>query len=378
MPMFTSPHIAQTVPGSAYIGDVAIIGDGSRSVGLGSILSLAGHHVRLWLPEGDAPQECEIRQRQARVGHIRGKAAFQKVGNDVAAIAGGASCIILESPAIKYGGAIDLLGPYLSNGQTILLSNAPLGAALQFSHELGKIKDDVQVNIVEMGRLFDSVRIEAAVVLANGPRKAINFCGLSRNQTHRGLNVAGGLWMGLVPTSNVLERGFSEVERFLRPVLRLFRLINGSEDELTSLKSGLSAPLINLVRAVEKEVSQVARTFKLMVPGFSQLLRDYAGAPDSSLEEQILSIDQILMLNDLRLFEPYASTVEEIARETADTLVLLEEFARLGRVAVPTIDSIIELASTVCDRDLRKEGRKLGHLGLAGFDVQEIVEYVNA
>src|SRR5205814_1814616 len=114
-----------------------------------------------------------------------------------------------------YGASLVGLSPYLTNGQTIVLANAPLGAALQFSRELGAVKPGLQVNILEMGALFDSVKIDGNVALLVGPRKRVSVCGLSRNETRRALSAVSYLRGGFVPASNVLERGFTEVERLV-------------------------------------------------------------------------------------------------------------------------------------------------------------------
>jgi hypothetical protein len=50
----------------------------------------------------------------------------------------------------------------------------------------------------------------------------------------------------------------------------------------------------------------------------------------------------------------------------------------LARLPVPTIDAVIELASCITHRELRKEGRGLHELGLVGLDVREIVELINS
>jgi aspartyl/asparaginyl beta-hydroxylase (cupin superfamily) len=52
--------------------------------------------------------------------------------------------------------------------------------------------------------------------------------------------------------------------------------------------------------------------------------------------------------------------------------------ARLAYIAVPMIDTVIELATVLTNVDIRKEARQLSDIGLIGMDAKEIIEHVNA
>ena len=69
---------------------------------------------------------------------------------------------------------------------------------------------------------------------------------------------------------------------------------------------------------------------------------------------------------------------DKLRREVRETLALVSAFALMVRQPVAALDAVVELASVVTGTDLRKDGRCLDDLGLVGFDVDEIVETVNA
>jgi hypothetical protein len=358
--VFSISALGQYVQTAAGPCDIAIIGDGTEEAGLGAILSMAGHKVRLFGEGNVLPSECEIRQRQNNVGQIRGNSKFAAVSCNIEVVVAGASCILLQSSATKYGELIRLIAPYLSNGQTLVLVNAPLGGAFQCLNELRLVRTDIQINILEMGQLFDSMQVEHGVALAAGPRKRVSISGLTRNETRRGLAVARNLWMGLVPASNVLERGMLDAERLMRPALTLFAALGNS------LANGNTVPaaILALLQGLDNEIQQISKAYKLVVPPFQQSLADYCERSGSTFDSQILEV--CTRENDA------------LSTEVGETLVLCEELARLARIPVPIVDSIIELSSVIVGEDLRKSARTLHDLGLVGFDFNEIVEIVNA
>jgi len=372
------PVLAQGVQDVATLTEVAIVGDGSRSLAIAGALALHGHPVRVWALEQEVPAECEIRYRRARVGHLRGQVGYAEVSSDPAAVISGVSVLILSSETRDYPHMLQRIAAHLANGQTLILVNAPLGAALELSTLLAGLRADLQVNILEMGSLFDSVKIEGKVALINGPRACVSICGISRNQTRRGLALASGLWGGLVPASNVLERGFTEAERLLRPLLRLFRLIGFKASDTGSWEQVVTPALVSIVSGIGGELKNVAKAYGCVIPGLSQILKDYVRADGDSLAESLLTIAQILIQEER--FRPHTAgqLVEQLRCEAAETLVLVESLARLARVPVPLVDSMIELSSFVVEQDLRREGRGLADLGLVGCDVSEVVELVNA
>lgn len=369
--------IAQGIQGQSQVTEVAIVGDGKRSLAIGAVLSLFGHNVRLWSKDGKGPSECEVRDRQAKVGRIRSRTSFACVTNNLREATTGASVVVLSSPVTEYGAITEFLAPNLKNGQTIVLVNAPLGGALQFSRHLTAKRSDLQVNTLEMGSLFDYVKIEGGVVLVSGPRKRVSVCGISRNETHRGLLVTRSLWSGLVPTSNILERGFTEVERLLKPIFRLFFILGAQSLEMRDVSRCCSEALLLLISKIELEVQGVARAFKIVIPPLAQILTEYYEVRGDSfgvvVREAVKS-----MLQDENNGMSSQDCLAKLQTEIGETFVLLSSLALLARLPVPLIDSVIELAASVTGHDLRKEGSDLSHLGLLGFDVQEVIELINA
>ncbi|TFH05325.1 MAG: hypothetical protein E4H14_12985 [Candidatus Thorarchaeota archaeon] len=58
-------------------------------------------------------------------------------------------------------------------------------------------------------------------------------------------------------------------------------------------------------------------------------------------------------------------------------LVPISDIGRLVDIKTPAIDSIISMASQVCQQDFRSTGRSVESLGLSEMGIDEIREYVD-
>jgi hypothetical protein len=401
--MITSARPAQTsfvaspqtqVPSSETF-ELCIICDGAVSIAAASILALSGQSVRLCpINESDKtlksfidrlPLEFEMRDRGANVSSYRGKTNFGIVTPDLAVALKGAEGVIVAQPITEYGALADRLATVMTNGQTVILCNAPVGAGLQFKQLMRRRNEDLQLNIIEIGALFDCARIEGGVVLISGLREKVSFCGNTRNETRRGIAIANTISQGLVPTSNLIERGLSEVEKVLRPVFLLFALLGGRGGELDDIAKLVNPSLTKLIIGLDSEIQSLAKAYHVVVPSFLETLTHFGGVgweDADCLGQALINIaGNLLEQRMCERSDPGMSSdsgADLLKSGVIETFTLLSDFARLARLHVPVLNSVIDLAAVVTKTDLDKSGRKLSDLGLLGFDVQEIIEIINA
>lgn len=373
---------------------LAIISDGAIGLAGGYLLTGKTDSLQIYLTHADSPKKVKETNSPYVVELIeRGKQAgtqipvqVEHVSKDRLSSLKECNTIMIAEPATAYGEVISRLRNYFVNGQTILLVNAPLGAGLQFNYELSKAHLDYQLNILELGTLFDCARVDNNVLKVVGARRKISICGNTRNETRRALSVTSSLSKSMVPSSNVLERGFAELERTIRPVLLLFALLGGATDEFSDLSHIVNPSLTLIVRGLEAEIHAICKQYRLTARGFLDTLTDLSAVhwDDADCLEQALITVGPTLLSQIRWEMPHASdicknrAIEVLTKDVTETLTLIEDFARTARVHTPILDSIINLANAITRTDLRKNGRNLSSLGLFGFDVAEINELINS
>lgn len=265
-----------------------------------------------------------------------------------------------------------------------MLLNAPLGAGLQFANQLRRANAECQLNILELGALFNHARVEDQTLQIFGPREKVSVCGNSRNETRRALTAACYLSPALVPASNLLERGLGDTERLIRPMLILFGLLGGRREELADLCCVVNSSLTVVIRAVETELANLCRTYRLTTRNFLEHLTDLSAVhwdDVDCLDQALVQVGANLLRQ--RQFELKAVDIPEallalVKQDISETFLLIEDLARVARLHMPILESIIELACIATKCNLRKTGRTLDDLGLFGMDLDEIVELVNA
>lgn len=384
-----------------------IVGDSAASVAIASLLSV-GREIQpasIWtnreisdIAEQRAisiPSEFEVRKRKSSVSCIRGGCDITTISGSPEETLKSARGVIVAAGATEYGVIATQLAPHLQDGQTVYLVGAPLCGGLQFASLLNSKRRKLQVDVVELGALFDSAHIESGVLLVSGVRDRVTICGNSRNATRRGMPLAAALCRGLVPTSNVIERGLGEVERILRPALLLVALMSGRD--VNRLASLVNPQLVSVLAGLNSEVQQLAKVFKCVVPDFVTSIKDFVlsdvddprVASITNIEDAISFLGESLLgvlpgqspivvsssgsdsLDDLDRWQ------ELLKRDVTEMLVLLSDLARLARVQAPVINSLIDLSSAITHQELAKKGRKVDDLGLVGFDTAEIIELIN-
>ncbi|MCC6981144.1 MAG: hypothetical protein IT343_22675 [Candidatus Melainabacteria bacterium] len=372
---------------------MSVLVDGDSALAVSCLLAQNGHSVRVCAhgKAGAIPAEYEIRTRKASVGSFRGRVPNTKVETDLETVFYESDAIIISSPATEYGALAEKIVAFLRHQQTILLVNAPLGAGMQFAHAVKKCGADLQLNILEMGTLFDCAKVEAGVLLITGLRENVSVSANKRNEMRRGLYVANAVAKGLVPSSNSIERGLSDVERMLRPTLLVAGMLGGRDVSLDNIQAWLNPSLVSIVARLDAEIQALARVFKCVVPSFSRALREFAildNQGDPVVEKGLpQELEPLLLHMGQSMFDTAdgvdLSTVSQfIKRDIVETLMLIADFARLARCQMPVLQSVIQLGEVILASEMTSEfaknGRSLEDLGLVGFDTNEIVELFNA
>ncbi len=301
---------------------------------------------------------------------------------------GNSGTVMICENSTNYGAITSLIAPHLIDGQVICLINAPLGAAFEFQHNLRKLDCNTRVVVMELGQLFSGVSLEenGQTLVIQGVHSRVSVGGLMRNGTRRHFPNISTLVKAIVPASNVIERGLSDVVRFVRPALAFAHLL--SEDSFSfdpqSIKPThtFSNPYSwQLIAGLEKEVQAVARSFGCVIPDFLRLFIEYPlygeghEVSPQNLKEAFCSHGTGLALGSENSLEVSARVLEA---DIAETLTLFESLASLSRTPVPVTRSIIDLASVMLQKPLANSGRTLETLGLVGFDLPEIIELINA
>ena len=297
--------------------------------------------------------------------------------------------IILSCPATAYGAVAKNIGAYLFDGMTIGLVGAPLFAALQFDYHLRQYRPDIIINIVELDGLFDHAEKVGEGLTLRGLRRRVNISGRSRNETRRAMPLAAALSPSLLPSSNLLERGLFDVDATVRPVLVLSALLGGRIERLANISELLNRSNLCTLTEIERELSKLTFVYKAAMVDFTRILREEARANSdfkpSKSDAPVSAADALAEAVCAAggswfagLTWTYGLAQEVLSRYVGEQLVLISELGRKAEIAMPVLDSVIDLATAVVGYDLRANGRNLAECGLQDATLAELIELLNA
>ncbi len=338
-------NLALAVESTATCQEVDIVSTGVESVGVAALLSSRGRGVRFTTNTVTLPDQLHI--KGAAVNYKAGRLQFAPNVLDLSYRA--SDLMLVCGKASDYRAALNTVAEMLSPGQTVFVVDAPIGTAFELSCMIYKLRKRMAVNIIEMGPLFDECRFDGRALEISGLKDLVSICGRSVNETRSGLAIGRHLFSGLLPASNVLERGLSDSSRLLRIALRYFHV--NALVKRQSLKF-LSSEEEAMLNSMEAEINALGKVFNVNVPVRDALNFDFS----DNLERE----------------------KQELANAVTETLSLLADLAKVAYLPFDTVESLIAKSSSLLGRDLVAAGRKLTDLGLSGMDVREIIELVNS
>ncbi|MBX9573166.1 MAG: hypothetical protein K2X77_29985 [Candidatus Obscuribacterales bacterium] len=330
--------------------DVDIISGGVESLAIAALLSARGRSVGFAREGFSMPEQLVIRGESTNYRAGRLQTGKQDAADPL--YSRRPDIMVLTARAVDYPQALDMVAERLAPGQTVFITDAPMGTAFELSTKLFKLRKRMAVNIVEMGPLFDECYFEGRSLEIIGLKEQVSICGRSVNETRTCMPFGRQLFSGLVPASNVLERGLNDTASLLKTALRMFLIHRSPAAKQVTPITELNKAEDEILSALESEIQTLAKIFNVTVPERTEL----SFAFSDSLERERQSM----------------------AAGVCENFVMLAELAAKAYHPVPTIDSIIDEASKAAARDLRSEGRKLSDLGLSGMDIREIIEFINS
>ncbi len=314
---------------------------------------------------------------------------------DVEECLSGANAVVISGPATAYSAIARALAPSLEFGTTIALVGAPMLGALQFGMALKAAAPDLTTNIVELDWLFNHAQSSPDGVAILGLRRRVNLSGRTRNEIRRALPLACVVSPGLLPASNMLERGFLDAESVVRPVFALSALLGGKIEALGDLSNLLNRSNLAMLAELEQEISRLSFSYKCALADFGRALReesycqvnfepgdmahdhcdDLESCHEATLAEALIGISGEWFKG---LNWSHRMAQELLSCYVSDHLVLMSDLAHLAQVPTPVLDGVISISSAIVGFDLRNNARSLSRLRLNHCSQSELLELVNS
>lgn len=338
-------NLSLAVETLAVSGEIAIVGGGTGTMALGALLASRGMPVR--------PSDYRVSGVNLQAGgstfYRNGPVTFSV--NVPSAYMRSPDVLVLWAKDVDYVRSLDKVAEQLRPGQTVFVVDAPLGAAFELSQKIFKLRKRMAVNLIETGPVFKHATMDNGVLKISGLKDQVPVCGRSVNETRSGISVGDRLFNGLVPASSIFERWLADGSEIIIAAKRLFHVMEESGARTVRGRTAFSTAEPPVLSALEEEIQALGKVFNVSI-GATKADTDFGYSQDAEKNQ--------------------------LANEICDNIVLISDLAKLAYQPVPAIDSIIELASVILGKDLRRCGRHLEDLGLSGMNIHEVLELINS
>lgn len=298
------------------------------------------------------------------------------VSDDLSAALAGTEYIICTVPAHFHAELARELASVLVAGQKLLLSPGRTAGALEVQHVLAENGCAAGVVVVEAQSILYACRRTGTDVQVFGLKQRVPCAG------PRTADLAG-FFAGLqevfpqfVPAEGGLwETSLSNIGMLFHPgptLLNLGRMESPARFDYYT--EGFSPSVAAVVEQLDRERLAVARAMGLELPGVVAWLTENYGARGPGLYEALQSTQAYQGIQAPRLDGIDGKrTLRYVVEDVPTGLVPTSELGRAFGVPTPGIDTVIQLAALMYDRDFRSEGRNLQRLGLDGATPQTIL-----
>ncbi len=295
------------------------------------------------------------------------------VTTDVGKAISGVRLIMVVTPSFTHKMIAEACSPHLEGGQIVVLNPGRTAGAIDFLNTVRKNGCKTDIIIAEAQTLIYACRKSGpASVEIFGTKKQVSLGVFPASRTREVLKVITPLYPQFIPAANCLETSLSNIGALFHPTPVLLNIgrIESDPHDFRYYIDGISPSVARLIHNIDQERLAVAKAYGVTVLTAEEWMLQSYETSGSDLYE--------LIQNNLAyhgIKGPHAIDVRYVTEDVPMSLVPISELARIAGVPTPNIDAVIQLASTIYERDFRSEGRSAKNLGLEGMSITDTLQF---
>ena len=352
----------------------AVIGAGNSGQTTAAHLKSLNQNVRLYNRSIEKLQEIKQNNGIQVNNLITGRWMPDVITDDIKTAIEDADVIMITTPASSHMDLAKACAPYLKEDQIVILNPGRTFGALEF------------LNVARNNGLKLDITIAEA-------QTTLYTCRVLKNGEADLLALKNNVWIGSIPArniSNVIEKikhiypqfqpvrntlitGLNNIGAILHPTPTLFNIgwIEKPDTFFKYYYEAISPNVASFLEKLDKERLAVAEKFKIEKLSILDWLKmSYSVDADNLYDaiqrnEKYKTIDAPTTIHHRYLYE-----------DIPTGLVPISSLGDMLNVDTSNSKIIINLASSILNKDFYKVGRTLENLGLKDFDVDEIIHYI--
>lgn len=353
---------------------IAVIGAGNGGCAIGAYLASCGVKVNLC---DLFPQYLTgIRDNGGIDLTVNGETSHQvmnMVTDSVAEAIRDVQLIMVVTPSFTHKMIAEAAAASLSDGQAVVLNPGRTGGALEFCAAVRAKGCTADITVAETQTLIYSCRKTGpASVGIYGVKKEVTLGAFPANRTADVLAMLNPYYPQFTPASSCLETSLSNIGALFHPTPVLLNIgrIENDADGFRYYWDGITPAVAGLIEKIDAERMAVATAYGVTVLSAKKWLCQSYDTYGDTLYERIQHNEAY---GDIQA--PKTIDARYVTEDVPMSLVPISELGRIAGVPTPNMDAVIQLTSTIYQRDFRSEGRNTANMGIAGMTLEQVAHY---
>lgn len=353
---------------------IAVIGAGNGGCAIGAYLASCGVKVNLC---DLFPQYLTgIRDNGGIDLTVNGETSHQvmnMVTDSVAEAIRDVQLIMVVTPSFTHKMIAEAAAASLSDGQAVVLNPGRTGGALEFCAAVRAKGCTADITVAETQTLIYSCRKTGpGSVGIYGVKKEVTLGAFPANRTADVLAMLNPYYPQFTPASSCLETSLSNIGALFHPTPVLLNIgrIENDADGFRYYWDGITPAVAGLIEKIDAERIAVATAYGVTVLSAKEWLCQSYDTYGDTLHERIQHNEAY---GDIQA--PKTIDARYVTEDVPMSLVPISELGRIAGVPTPNMDAVIQLTSTIYQRDFRAEGRNTVNMGIADMTLEQVAHY---
>lgn len=351
----------------------AIIGGGNGGQAMAGHIGIKGFPVKLYDISEEVVEAINKKGGIEVDGAVEGFGKVQLASTDIEKVLEGSDMIVVVLPSLYHADIARACAPYLKDGQMIFLHPGASCGALEFRSILDKEKCSANVVVGEAQTLLYACRVtepgKAHIFGVKNIVLAAAFPAKENKRMIEGLNTA---FPEFKEAKNVLQTSLENLNAMMHPAPTLLNTskIDAQEDFLYYY-DGITPVIGKYVEKMDEERLAIGKALGIELTSMVDWYRtmyDAKGQTLSELCKDNKSYDGIKGQKTLK--------TRYVLEDIPNSLEAVASLGKMVGVNVDRMETIVKLGQYILEGDILMDGRTVENLGIAGFSVQDLLDYV--
>ena len=362
------------------IKTIAILGAGHGGCAAAADLTLRGFAVKLHARNAERLAPLRAAGGIEVAGVHRGFVPLPCLTTRIEEAIEGADLVMLVVPSVAHETYAQALAPFLSPQMPVFLNPGHTGGGLHFAHELRRAGYEKPLAACETVTLTYICRMAGpATVNIFSYTKQLAFAAFPGKNAQTLYALLKPVFAEITPASSVLETALSNINAIFHPPGMIMNTgwIEHSGGDFLFYREGITEGVGRVTEAVDAERMAVAHALGIPPRSFLDVFHRAGLTTQAARDSGSIARACRESKPNKAIKSPPSLMHRYIHEDVGYGLVPIAALGAFAGVKTPTIDALIQLASTATGIDFKATGLTLDKMGLANCAADDLAEFLH-